>query len=179
MDAATCRLPGSMPAAAGPTTSVLAAASRLDALLAAIQPSPSSEFRRLTIAHYICGIIKRCFLPHQVGASTRCARLRRWMCGLHSSPFHRQAPACWKHPSTRLAASVPAAGGGVPVWFRAAAGCAARWRHRHLSLHNGTSRRGRQRKQQQWQQCRRWELVARAAACRAARHLGLSAAAGA
>lgn len=52
--------------AAGHTTSMLAAASRLDALLAAIQPSPSSEFRRLTIAHYICGVIKRCFLPFQV-----------------------------------------------------------------------------------------------------------------
>lgn len=52
---------------------MLAAASRLDALLAAIQPSPSSEFRRLTIAHYICGVIKRCFLPHQVDAGAQFA----------------------------------------------------------------------------------------------------------
>jgi hypothetical protein len=46
------------------SSTLLAAASRLDALLAAIQPSPSSEFRRLTIAHYICGVIKRCFQQH-------------------------------------------------------------------------------------------------------------------
>ncbi|KAI7838796.1 hypothetical protein COHA_007411 [Chlorella ohadii] len=46
------------------STAALAASSRLDALLAAIQPSPSSEFRRLTIAHFIVGVIKRCFQPH-------------------------------------------------------------------------------------------------------------------
>ncbi|PSC73275.1 hypothetical protein C2E20_3343 [Micractinium conductrix] len=56
-----------MPPAQGPTstsTAQLAVASRLDALLTAIQPSSLSEFRRLTIAHYICGVIKRCFQPH-------------------------------------------------------------------------------------------------------------------
>lgn len=74
-----------MPAVAGPTTSVLAAASRLDALLAAIQPSPSSEFRRLTIAHYVCGVIKRCFLPHQVWTGGRT------FCSYRSMP---EAPAC-------------------------------------------------------------------------------------
>ncbi|KAI3432443.1 hypothetical protein D9Q98_003995 [Chlorella vulgaris] len=47
----------------------LAASSRLDGLLEAIRPSPSSEFRRLTIAHYLCGVIKQCFQPnHQVEA---------------------------------------------------------------------------------------------------------------
>lgn len=49
----------------------LAASSRLDGLLEAIRPSPSSEFRRLTIAHYLCGVIKQCFQPNHQACVAR------------------------------------------------------------------------------------------------------------
>lgn len=38
-----------------------AAEQRITALLAALQPNPTSEARRLAIAHYICSIIRGCF----------------------------------------------------------------------------------------------------------------------
>ena len=38
---------------------------RVDHLLACIQPNAPSELRRLTIASYVCDLIRRCFAPQR------------------------------------------------------------------------------------------------------------------
>ena len=153
---------GSARRAAMQSTTILAAAARLDSLLQAIQPSPASEFRRLTIANYICGVIKRCFQPqHQVRRRPlRCCLLAvacpDCSCALvrasnvpsmhcRESLLPMRAARCLPtlactHPPTA------AAGRGLHVWLGAAARGAARWRHRHLGVcHRGP--RGCQRQQ--------------------------------
>lgn len=111
------------------STAALAASSRLDALLAAIQPSPSSEFRRLTIAHFIVGVIKRCFQPHhQVrNGSNRSAGPRDG--GSTPQLLLAAIGRCLRYRCImRLtAAELTVAGGGVHVWVGAVACRAARW----------------------------------------------------
>eukprot|EP00887_Chlorella_sp_A99_P006096 scaffold22.g6096.t1 len=43
-------------------------AARVEQLLHHLQPSFASEVRRLAVAEYVCGIIRRCFYPRQVEA---------------------------------------------------------------------------------------------------------------
>ena len=82
------------------SASLQAASLRTDALLASIAPNPSSEFRRLTIAHYICSMIKRCFQPrHQVGrraaACRRCHQANRRLTPRRPSLPLISLRCCW------------------------------------------------------------------------------------
>lgn len=100
------------------STSALAISARLDALLSAIKPSPSSEFRRLTISNYVCSVIRRCFEPHhQVEAFMfGSVPLRAVLPGgdIDISVFNTSSPA----PTAvegRQGAEATSSGGGAPT----------------------------------------------------------------